>query len=106
MNVRWSLAHGFPKESARALASGAPKLILNIFLMLISFGYDISLRLEVGTTVLFCLKISSFASDLVSCENFRIEPQKSLRRVFRWVWETAADTLVASRVSFVLLIAE
>jgi transglutaminase-like putative cysteine protease len=46
--------------------------------MLISFGYDISLRLETGTTVLFCLKVHpSRYKDLVSGESFRIEPQRS-----------------------------
>ncbi len=45
--------------------------------MLISFGYDISLRLEVETAVLFCLRIHpSRRKDLVSGENFRIEPQR------------------------------
>ena len=44
--------------------------------MLISFGYDISLRLEVETAVLFCLRVHpSRTEDIVSGENFRIEPQ-------------------------------
>ena len=44
--------------------------------MLISFGYDISLRLEVETAVLFCLRVHpSRREDIVSGENFRIEPQ-------------------------------
>ena len=44
--------------------------------MLISFGYDISLRLEVETAVLFYLKVHpSRREDIVSGENFRIEPQ-------------------------------
>ena len=44
--------------------------------MLISFGYDISLRLEGETDVLFCLRIHpSRGKDLVSGEDFRIEPQ-------------------------------
>jgi transglutaminase-like putative cysteine protease len=44
--------------------------------MLISFGYDISLRLEVASAVLFCLKTHpSRRKDLVSGESFRIEPQ-------------------------------
>ncbi len=43
--------------------------------MLISFGYDISLRLEVETTVLFCLRVHpSRRKDIVSGENFQIEP--------------------------------
>ena len=45
--------------------------------MLISFGYDISLRLEVGTTVLFCLKVHpSRQKDLLAGENFRVEPER------------------------------
>jgi transglutaminase-like putative cysteine protease len=45
--------------------------------MFISFGYDISLRLEMETAVLFCLRIHpSRCEDLVSGENFRIEPQR------------------------------
>jgi hypothetical protein len=45
--------------------------------MFISFGYDISLRLEVETAVLFSLRIHpSRCKDLVSGENFRIEPQR------------------------------
>jgi hypothetical protein len=40
--------------------------------MLISFGYDISLRLEVETTVLF-----SRREDIVCGENFQIEPQNA-----------------------------
>jgi len=45
--------------------------------MLISFGYDISLRLEVETTVLFCLRVHpSRRKDIVSGENFQIEPQR------------------------------
>ena len=44
--------------------------------MLISFGYDISLRLEVETTVLFCLRVHpSRRKYIVSGENFQIEPQ-------------------------------
>jgi transglutaminase-like putative cysteine protease len=44
--------------------------------MLISFGFDISLRLELETAVLFCLKIHpSRSKDLIFGENFRIEPQ-------------------------------
>ena len=44
--------------------------------MLISFGYNISLKLEVASAVLFCLKVHpSRRKDLVSGENFRIEPQ-------------------------------
>jgi transglutaminase-like putative cysteine protease len=44
--------------------------------MLISFGYDISLRLEVETAVLFCLRVHpSRREDIVSGEKFRIEPQ-------------------------------
>ena len=44
--------------------------------MLISFGYDISLRLEVETAVLFCLRIHpSRRKDLVSGEDFQINPQ-------------------------------
>jgi hypothetical protein len=44
--------------------------------MLISFGYDISLRLEVETAVLFCLRVHpSRREDIVSGENFQIEPQ-------------------------------
>jgi transglutaminase-like putative cysteine protease len=46
--------------------------------MLISFGYDISLGLQVGTTMLFCLKVHpSRQKDLVAGENFRIEPARS-----------------------------
>ena len=46
--------------------------------MLISFGYDISLGLQVGTTMLFCLKVHpSRHKDLVVGENFRIEPARS-----------------------------
>jgi len=45
--------------------------------MLISFGFDISLRLEVETAALFCLKVHpSRCKDLVSGEDFRIEPQR------------------------------
>ena len=44
--------------------------------MLISFGYDISLRLEVETGVLFYLRVHpSRREDIVSGENFCIEPQ-------------------------------
>jgi hypothetical protein len=44
--------------------------------MLISFGHDISLRLEVETAVLFCLRVHpSRREDIVTGENFRIEPQ-------------------------------
>jgi transglutaminase-like putative cysteine protease len=44
--------------------------------MLISFGYDISLRLEAESAVLFCLKVHpSRTQDIVSGENFRIKPQ-------------------------------
>ena len=44
--------------------------------MLISFGYDISLRLEVETAVLFCLRVHpSRRKDLVSGEKFRISPK-------------------------------
>jgi transglutaminase-like putative cysteine protease len=44
--------------------------------MLISFGYDISLRLEAKTAVLFCLKVHpSRRRDIVFGENFRITPQ-------------------------------
>jgi transglutaminase-like putative cysteine protease len=44
--------------------------------MLISFGYDISLRLEVETALLFCLRVHpSRRRDIVPGETFRIEPQ-------------------------------
>ena len=44
--------------------------------MLISFGYDISLRLEVETAVLFYLRVHpSRREDIVSGENVQIEPQ-------------------------------
>lgn len=44
--------------------------------MLIAFGYDISLRLELETAVLFSLKVHpSRWRDLVEGENFRIEPK-------------------------------
>ena len=46
--------------------------------MLISFGYDISLRLEVETPVLFCLRVHpSRREDIVCGENFQIEPQNA-----------------------------
>ena len=54
------------------IGTGAQSVIR---LMLISFGYDISLRLEVETTVLFCLRVHpSRRKDIVSGENFQIEP--------------------------------
>lgn len=44
--------------------------------MTISFGFDIALRLEVETAVLFCLKVHpSRSRDLISGEDFRIEPR-------------------------------
>ncbi len=50
--------------------------------MLISFGYDISLRLEVETAVLFCLRIHpSRRKDLVSGENFQINPQRPFEEI-------------------------
>jgi hypothetical protein len=43
--------------------------------MLISFGFDIALRLESPATVLFCLKLHpSRFHDLVSSEQFEVEP--------------------------------
>ena len=46
--------------------------------MLISFGYDISLRLEVETPVLFCLRVHpSRREEFVCDENFQIEPQNA-----------------------------
>ncbi|HEY5812411.1 MAG TPA: transglutaminase family protein, partial [Terrimicrobiaceae bacterium] len=43
--------------------------------MLISFGYDIALRLPAETAVIFCLKVNpSRRHDIVSGENFQIEP--------------------------------
>jgi transglutaminase-like putative cysteine protease len=43
--------------------------------MLISFGFDIALRLESPATVLFCLKLHpSRFHDLVSPEQFEVEP--------------------------------
>jgi transglutaminase-like putative cysteine protease len=51
--------------------------------MLISFGYDISLRLEVETTVLFCLRVHpSRRKDIVSGENFQIEPHNPFEEYF------------------------
>jgi transglutaminase-like putative cysteine protease len=45
--------------------------------MLISFGYDISLHLEVEGAVLFCLKVHpSRQEDIVSAETSRIEPRR------------------------------
>ena len=44
--------------------------------MLIAFGYNISLSLELASAVLFSLKVDpSRRRDLVSGENFRIEPK-------------------------------
>ncbi len=44
--------------------------------MIISFGFNIALRLEAKSTVLFCLKVHpSRSRDLVSGEDFRIEPR-------------------------------
>jgi hypothetical protein len=46
--------------------------------MLISFGYDISLRLEVETPVLSCLRVHpSRREEFVCGENFQIEPQNA-----------------------------
>jgi transglutaminase-like putative cysteine protease len=46
--------------------------------MLIFFGYDISLRLEVETPVLFCLRVHpSRREDIVCGENFQIELQNA-----------------------------
>jgi transglutaminase-like putative cysteine protease len=46
--------------------------------MLIAFGFDISLRLQVETAVLFSLRVHpSRRGDLVEGENFRIEPKGS-----------------------------
>jgi transglutaminase-like putative cysteine protease len=47
--------------------------------MIISFGFDISLRLAAETAVLFCLKVHpSRSKDLISAEDFRIEPRGPL----------------------------
>lgn len=43
--------------------------------MIIAFGFEIALRLEAETAVLFCLNVHpSRARDLVSGEDFRVEP--------------------------------
>ncbi|HEY5779616.1 MAG TPA: hypothetical protein VIT00_12810, partial [Terrimicrobiaceae bacterium] len=47
--------------------------------MIISFGFDISLRLAAETAVLFCLRVHpSRSKDLISAEDFRIEPRGPL----------------------------
>jgi hypothetical protein len=52
--------------------------------MLISFGYNISLRLEVECPVFFCLKLHpSRCKDLVCGENFRIEPARPFEEYTR-----------------------
>jgi transglutaminase-like putative cysteine protease len=44
--------------------------------VIISFGFDLSLRIAVDTTVLFCLKVHpSRCGDLISGEDFRVEPK-------------------------------
>ena len=50
--------------------------------MLIAFGFDIALRLESETTVLFCLRLHpSRFQDLVSPEQFKLHPRVRPRRI-------------------------
>ena len=69
--------------------------------MLISFGYDISLRLEVETAVLFCLRVHpSRREDIVSGEKFR--SRKALSYNIWTDFETSAAVSIANRALFAL----
>ena len=47
--------------------------------MLISFGYDISLRLAIDTTVLYCLKVHPSLDDRLECpEDFHVQPDTGI----------------------------